>query len=854
MADDRLEELIASAKPPLRFVRDADAGARGRARLPVRAWIARLPELRTSRPSARGRIADLESVLTELESAPVERQGQLAGRALELLEELENGGRESADPERSGSGRRLAPAASGTGAAPRERAEPPRERPAAAPEPAVARAEATLADVDAWSRAAASPILSVAGVGPARAAELERFGLRTVEDLLYHVPFRYEDRRSLARVGDLEPGTSASAIVAIRSIHERRVGRGGRRSVLSAIAEDESGRLELVWYHQIRWFRSRLKVGSRWLVHGRVEHGYDAALRIVHPELEPAEDREAGAAAAPRIVPVYEKPTQMPASAIRRIAHAAVDAHADLVPDGVPRAVRSRLRLMPLAVALRGVHRPGPDADVAALGAARSPAHRSIVFDELFFVQLGLLLRKAQVARETGIAFDGPGDLERRMVDALPFPLTAAQRRVIGEIAADQRAPHPMHRLLQGDVGSGKTVVAVAAALRAIECGWQAAIMAPTELLAEQHWTTVQRVAGGLGPTLWFLTGVATAAERRSILPRLAAGEPGLVVGTHALIQEDVAFGRLGLAVIDEQHRFGVLQRAALSKRTPGGVAPDILLMTATPIPRTLALSVYGDLDLSYLDEMPPGRKPVVTRVFSMSQRRRAYELVRKEVAAGRQAYVVYPLVEESEASDLRDATSGAEELRSEVFPDLRVGLVHGRMPAAEREAVMRAFKAGEYDVLVATTVIEVGIDVPNASVIVIEHAERFGLAQLHQLRGRVGRGSDASYAFLVADWAQSKEARERLRVMTETTDGLRIAEADLAIRGPGALLGTRQAGIPDFRVANLLRDADVLRQARAAAEEVLAEDPHLREPRFAVLARILETRWAGRLGLARVG
>jgi ATP-dependent DNA helicase RecG len=380
--------------------------------------------------------------------------------------------------------------------------------------------------------------------------------------------------------------------------------------------------------------------------------------------------------------------------------------------------------------------------------------------------------------------------------------------------------------------------------------------MAPTELLAEQHWSTVRRVADGLGVNLWYLTGEATAADRRAILPRLADGEPGLVVGTHALIQEDVRFASLGLAVIDEQHRFGVLQRQALSRRgeDDGQGAPDVLLMTATPIPRTLALSVYGDLDLSYIDELPPGRKPVSTQVFGMAQRKRAYELVRREVAAGRQAYVVYPLIEESEASDLRDATSGAAELANEVFPDLRIALVHGRVPSAERDRLMRAFKAGEYDVLVATTVIEVGIDVPNASVIVIEHAERFGLAQLHQLRGRVGRGSDAAYCLLIADWAQSAEAKERLRVMTETRDGLRIAEADLAIRGPGALLGTRQAGVPDFRVANLLRDAAILKDARAVAEEVLRADPDLSRPESAALAHMLHARWAGRLGLARVG
>jgi ATP-dependent DNA helicase RecG len=838
LAADPLEDLIASAGPPLRFVRDADGVQRARARLPVRTWLDRVGALRAAAAAVRapgGRLAELEAVFHDLEAAPPERLGDLAERALGLLAELERRPPAGA----AASGRGTGTAAKSLAAATAGAAHP-------------APAEATLAEVAAWLAVASLPVASLRGVGAARAAELERFGLRAVEDLIYHLPFRYEDRRSLVRVAELRPGEAATTMVEIRRVAERKVGHGGRRSVLSAIAADETGSLELVWFNQIRWFRSRLRPGGRWVVHGRVERGYDFALRIAHPELEPADEREAEPA-PPRVLPVYEKPTAMPATAMRRIVHAAVDAHAGALPDGVPAAARARQALVPLAEAMRRVHRPLPDADLAALGAARSREHASIVFDELFFVQLGLLLRKAQVARETGIAFSGDGALVKRMIDALPFPLTGAQRRVIEEIGADQRAPHPMHRLLQGDVGSGKTVVAVAAALRVIECGWQAAIMAPTELLAEQHWSTVQRVAGGLGVSLWLLTGEATAADRRAVLPRLAAGEPGLVVGTHALIQEEVSLARLGLAVIDEQHRFGVLQRAALSRRT-AEAAPDVLLMTATPIPRTLALSVYGDLDLSYLDEMPPGRKPVATRIFPVSQRGRAYDVVRREVAAGRQAYVVYPLVEESEATDLRDATSGAEELRRDVFPDLRIGLVHGRMPAAEREAVMRAFKAGDFDVLVATTVIEVGIDVPNASVIVIEHAERFGLAQLHQLRGRVGRGSDAAHCLLVADWAQSKEARERLRVMTETRDGLRIAEADLAIRGPGALLGTRQAGVPDFRVANLLRDADILRRARAEAEAVLSADPGLTEPGSAVLRRILEVRWAGRLGLARVG
>jgi len=715
--------------------------------------------------------------------------------------------------------------------------------------------DSSLDAVDRYLRIAAAPATRVSGVGENRAKDLDRFGIRTVEDVLYHLPFRYDDRRERRSVREVRAGDTATVVVEIDRVDERALGRT-RRTVLSALARDASGRLELVWFHQIRWFKSRVKPGQRYVAHGRVEPGWDGPLRMVHPELEPVEEGDAvergEGAASGRVLPVYEKPSTMPVATMRRIVAAAVQAYADAVPDAVPAAVRRRLRLMPLARALRDVHSPSPDADAKALEAARSEPHRALVFDELFFVQMGLLRRKGAVAREPGIAFRGPGELVRRMVGALPFSLTRAQERVIAEIAADMQVPHPMHRLLQGDVGSGKTVVAVASALRAIEEGHQAVIMAPTELLAEQHWQTVQTALGPLGVAGWILTGEGKTAARREVLARLAAGEPGLAVGTHALIQEGVELPRLGLAVIDEQHRFGVQQRALLT-RSGGDRAPDVLLMTATPIPRTLALSVFGDLDLSSLDELPPNRKPVVTRVFSVNQRSRAYEAVRREIAAGRQAYVVYPLIEESEKSDLRDATNAARELTAS-FPDLAIALIHGRMPAAERDQIMRSFKEGAHQILVATTVIEVGIDVSNATVIVVEHAERFGLSQLHQLRGRVGRGSERSYCFLIADYAQSREARERLQVMTETQDGLRIAEADLAIRGPGTLLGTRQSGLPDFRVANLMRDAKVLVEARAAAEEVLHGDPDLSRPESAVIARVLEARWAGRLGLARVG
>ena len=809
MRSDLLAELISSAGRPLAFLRGADEAQRARTHLPVSTWLACIDRLGGGDPT----LTELAGIFRRLgdESAP--RDTALLDRALALLEGLVE----------------------------------PREdvaRVAAAP----AKGKIVAEGLEAHLRARAADVTEISGVGPARAKELVRFGLETVEDILYHLPFRYDDRRRIGTTADLVAGEAATVVLTLTGVQERLAGRT-RRRFLRAVGRDERGAVELIWYHQLRYFGSRLKDGSRWLVHGRVERGYDLLHRIVHPELEEAdEDPSSGV----RIVPVYEKPTPMPASVMRRIVHAAVRKHAADIPDVLPPEIRARLRLEPLGRAFRRVHDPPPEEDPATLASGRSRWHRAIVFDEFFFVQLGLLLRKAAVASSCGIPFPAGGALRRRLLEQIPFALTGAQQRVLAEIEGDMGLPRPMHRLLQGDVGSGKTVIGVAAALGAIEAGYQAVLMAPTELLAEQHWQTVQRVASGLGVHLWTLTGETPAAERREALRALAAGEPGLAVGTHALIQEEVRFARLGLAIIDEQHRFGVLQRAALSRGE--GLPPDVLLMTATPIPRTLALSVYGDLDLSTIDELPPSRKPVTTRLFGTSQRSRAYDLVRKEIAAGRQAYVVYPLIEESEKSDLRDATSAAEELASGPFRDRKVALLHGRMTSSERDVVMRAFRDGGYDILVATTVIEVGIDVPNASVIVVEHAERFGLAQLHQLRGRVGRGSDAAYCLLVADYAQSAEARERLRVMVGTSDGLRIAEADLEIRGPGSMLGTRQAGVPDFRVASLLRDAAILGEARGAAEEVLAADPNLSTPASAAIARVLEARWAGRLGLARVG
>jgi ATP-dependent DNA helicase RecG len=704
--------------------------------------------------------------------------------------------------------------------------------------------------VQAQIDALKTPVQFVKGVGPKRAEQLATLGLTTVDDLLFHLPFRYEDRREVRTISMLRPGEHATIEAEIRGVQERFA---GRRRILEATAMDASGALTLLWYHQLTYFRSRFREGQRVLLHGKVEapKGMSRSLhlRIVHPEIEILEGQDD--ADTGRIVPIYTKPAGIPIGAMRRLVHSAVEQHAGRAPSALPPAVAARRGVMDLAEALRTVHQPPPEADVEALNAGTSPAHKAIVYDELFYLQLGLALRKHHVVEELGIAFPVPAARTGRLAATLPFAFTGAQRRVIADVERDMAAPHPMHRLVQGDVGSGKTVVALHAATIAIDAGYQAALMAPTELLAEQHCATLRRFGHPLGLRVALLTGSIQGKLRGRTERAIARGDIDLVVGTHALIQEGVAFKRLGLGIIDEQHRFGVLQRQTLKRH---GTNPDILLMTATPIPRTLALTLYGDLDVSAIDELPPGRRPIVTRVFNQRQRERVLELLAHELDQGRQAYVVYPLVSESEKIDLLDATRMARELAAGPLAKYRLGLMHGQMRADEKDAVMRRFRDGEHQVLVCTTVVEVGIDVPNATVMVIEHAEHFGLAQLHQLRGRVGRGEHRSLCFLLASYAQGDQARERLRVMEETNDGFRIAEKDLELRGPGEFLGTRQSGLPDFRAANLLRDGALLRHAQEDAAAWLAADPGLVSPASLPLRAVLEARWAGRLELARIG
>ena len=684
------------------------------------------------------------------------------------------------------------------------------------------------------------------GVGPKRAEQLARFGLATVEDVLYHLPFRYEDRRSLTPIAQLVPGTEATVAAEIVAIGTSVAGRR-RRRVLEAKASDGSAVLTLTWFNQTAYFAQKLKAGTRVVLHGKVESGY-GRRQIIHPDLEVLEGEEDELG---RIVSIYEKPTEMSVGAMRKIVQAARTELGERLPSVLPADLAERRRLVDLAAAFRAVHEPERDADVDALNQARSKGHRAIVFDELFFLQLGMMLRKRSIAEEPGIAFAPRGDLARRLRERLPFRLTAAQERVLGEIAQDMAAPHPMNRLVQGDVGSGKTIVALLAALAAIECGYQVALMAPTEILAEQHFATVGAWLAPLGIEPVLLTAKIKGAARKRVYESLAGGQTKLLVGTHAVIQEGVTFARLGLGIVDEQHRFGVLQRKALKGL---GDNPDILLMTATPIPRTLAMTLYGDLDLSFLDELPPGRQPIETRVVRDRDRERVYERVRRDLDQGRQAYLVFPLVDDSELTDLRSATAMAKQLATGAFRGYRLGLLHGQMKSDEKDAVMRRFQAGDHQVLVATTVIEVGIDVPNATVMVVDHAEQFGLAQLHQLRGRIGRGADRSLCVLVSTGRAGPPGFERLKLLERESSGSKIAEADLEQRGPGELLGVRQSGLPDFRAANLVRDVRILEEAREEAERLLGADVGLRSAASRRIREVLEHRWRGRLGLAQVG
>jgi ATP-dependent DNA helicase RecG len=682
-----------------------------------------------------------------------------------------------------------------------------------------------------------TPVTYLKGVGPARADALRRLGIVTAGDLLFHVPHRYEDASTVTPIRALEAGMQGTVIGTVISKGVIPTRKGLR--IFQAVLRDETGMIEVSWPGQPFLDRS-INKGDVLLVTGNV--------RFFHGrQLQPREFINLGdeetASTKGRVLSVYPATEGLSFKVIRGIIESHLDALLELPTEYLPSGVLKQAGVPGIAEALRLVHRPDSIGD-AMRGRSR------LAFEELFFVQI-LQQRAKELARakRKGIRFESKRTLTSKLREGLPYQLTAAQVRSIREIFADMCSENRMHRLLQGDVGSGKTIVALFAALLAIENGYQAAIMAPTELLAEQHARSMGALLAPLGIQPILLTGSLPARERKAIAQRLASGEPVLVVGTHALVQDATTFAKLGFAAIDEQHRFGVEQRKALGAK---GEAPDVLLMSATPIPRSLALTLYGDLDLSMLDERPPGRQPITTGLRRESGRARVMQFIDRQLEQGRQGYIVYPVIEESEKTDLKAATTMYELLAAGPFATRRLALLHGRIPSDERDDTMRRFRDGEIDLLVATTVIEVGIDVPNATVMLIEHPERFGLSQLHQLRGRVGRGAAESFCILLGD--VSPDAADRLSIFTRTEDGFEIANEDLRMRGMGDLFGERQSGVPTFRVADPIRDQELNERAREAAEKLLEKDPGLDKPEHAGLRRVLGERYARSLELFRVG
>ena len=712
----------------------------------------------------------------------------------------------------------------------------------------------------------------VKGIGPHRAQALAEKGIASVGDLLLYLPFRYEDRVNPRGLADLRPGEMAAVVAEVRN---SLLFQTKRMPLFQLVVGPLGGlprpRLKCLWFHG-SYLRDQFQAGQIVALYGKVETDREGQLQIIQPQFEilsdgddaeDGEDKTGNSLEIGRIVPIYETAMQGKLSSrwFRRILRAVLDGLPQQLPDAIPAAVRERMNLLPPLEALWRVHWPEPGESFEILQKARTPAHIRLIFEELFFVELGLELKRRQQKAQTGIAFRLDDAVRESIKSVLPFHPTTAQKRVLGEIASDMAKPHPMRRLLQGDVGSGKTIVALQAAIVAIENGYQVALMAPTEILATQHYLSARRILEPLGYRIVLLTGSLEDDRKRDIRRHIAQGNAQLVIGTHALIQGSVEFDGLGLVVVDEQHRFGVLQRFTLmNKGAPGDTSkdaaePHVLVMTATPIPRTLALTVYGDLDISVLDELPPGRTPIITRRVSDERAEEVWNYVRKQVDAGRQAYVVYPVIEENEENELKAAIRMHKELSSQVFPGVRVGLLHGRMDSEEKDRVMRQFQANEIEILVSTTVIEVGVDVANATVMVVEHAERFGLAQLHQLRGRIGRGSAKSLCVLMTGGKVSEDGERRLDALVRTNDGFQIAELDLELRGPGEFFGTRQAGIPNFQVANLIRDRELLEAAKREAGAVLAgPNTEISQPEIDRALAHMRTRGRLSYGLVEVG
>jgi ATP-dependent DNA helicase RecG len=732
-----------------------------------------------------------------------------------------------------------------------------------------------------------TPVQYVKGIGPRLAEILAAKGIATVDDLLHYLPFRYEDRLNPRSVAELRAGEMATVIAEVRN---SGLFRTRRMPIFQLTVGQGRTKLKCIWFNAA-YLQDRFQAGQMVAFYGKVEEDRDGELQIVQPQFEilgdineegGADEAERKAAASleiGRIVPIYESTGQgkLTPRWFRRIIRWTLENLNHNLPDPIPAAVRAHMSLVAPREAWWKVHWPDAGESFSDLQSSRTAAHIRLIFDELFFIELGLELKRREQKAQTGIVFRLDGGVREAIKKILPFHPTAAQKRVLKEIATDMQTPCPMRRLLQGDVGSGKTIVAFQAAIIAIENGYQVALMAPTEILAQQHYFSARQILERAGYRIVLLTGSLEQGRKRDVRRHIAQGNAQLVIGTHALIQDRVEFENLGLVVVDEQHRFGVMQRLKLMRKSdearvgggdppaqPGGDArrstefdpePDVLVMTATPIPRTLALTLYGDLDVSMLDELPPGRTPVVTRSLADERAPEVWDFVRKQIGAGHQAYVVYPVIEENEERELKAAQQMHRQLREKIFPNLHVGLLHGRLDADEKEHVMREFQQGKIEILVATTVIEVGVDVPNATVMVIEHADRFGLAQLHQLRGRIGRGAAKSYCVLMRGGKVSEEGERRLDAMVRSNDGFHIAELDLELRGPGEFFGTKQAGIPSFRVANIIRDRQLLEAAkREAAFVISGPNAEISKKEIDRALREMRSRWAMSYGLVEVG
>ncbi len=687
----------------------------------------------------------------------------------------------------------------------------------------------------------------VKGVGPKRAELFKKLNILTVEDALTHLPRRYEDRGNFKKISQIKYGEieTISGIVKAAGIN---ITSRKRMKIFELVVGDGTGIITAKWFNQ-PYMKNVFKVGQKVILNGKVKmnsyYGYGA--EIDSPEYEIIDDEADVLLHTGRIVPIYPETSGLSSRQIRVIMKNIFDTYLSEIKDHLPADILEHNKLIPLSTTFSEVHFPQMEKDMALLNSGRSEMYRRLAFDEFFFLELGLALRKKDMEKEKRDALKINGELLRQLINSLSFKLTSAQVRVIDEIKNDLISPHPMNRLIQGDVGCGKTIVALSAMLMAIENGLQTVIMVPTEILAEQHYFNIKSLISKLSLKIVLLT---SSRKDKEDIKAVEDGNANIVIGTHALIQDDIRFKMLGLAVVDEQHKFGVMQRGALKKK---GYNPDILIMTATPIPRTLAMSVYGDLDISVIDELPPGRTPIKTLKFYKSHRLEAFKLVKKELSNGRQCYIIYPLIEESEKVDLKAATEMAEHLKKDIFPEYNLGLLHGRMKTEEKEKVMKDFKEGRTNILVSTTVIEVGIDVPNASVMLIEHAERFGLAQLHQLRGRVGRGQYQSCCLLMAEYPLSDDAKRRLDIMIKTNNGFDIAEEDLNIRGPGEFFGTKQSGLPELKNANILRDVKILEAARREAFELIKKDSLLSMPEHNGLKTILRQRWLEKLELGTI-